>query len=86
MISRPLGFGFLPSDSGLSGREAIRALEKLGFIVRRRRGSHVILRRGATGCVVPHHRELKDGTLNGVKQPGVSRDEFLAALGSWAAI
>jgi hypothetical protein len=31
----------------------------------------------------PDHKELKDGTLNGVlKQAGVSRDDFLTALGS----
>ena len=77
----------MPSLPRVSGREAIHALEKLGFVVRRQRGSHVILRRGATGCVVPDHKELKDGTLNGLlKQAGVSRDEFLAALGSQVAI
>jgi predicted RNA binding protein YcfA (HicA-like mRNA interferase family) len=73
----------MPSLPRVSGREAIRALEKLGFVVRRQRGSHVILRRGATGCVVPDHKERKEGTLNGVlKQAGVSRDDFLTALGS----
>jgi len=42
----------MPSLPRVSGREVIRALEKLGFVVRRQRGSHVILRRGATGCVL----------------------------------
>jgi predicted RNA binding protein YcfA (HicA-like mRNA interferase family) len=66
----------------ISGREAIRALEKLGFVVKRQRGSHVILRRGSTGCVVPDHKELKTGTLNGMlKQASVSAEEFLNALG-----
>jgi predicted RNA binding protein YcfA (HicA-like mRNA interferase family) len=65
----------------ISGREAIRALERLGFVVKRQRGSHVILRRGSTGCVVPDHKELKTGTLNGIlKQAGVSAEEFVAAL------
>lgn len=37
------------------------------------------MRRGASGCVVPDHRELKTGTLAGVlKQAGVSVEEFLA--------
>ena len=41
------------------------------------------MRRGGTGCVVPDHKELKDGTLYGVlKQAGIPRDEFLDALGS----
>jgi predicted RNA binding protein YcfA (HicA-like mRNA interferase family) len=44
-------------------------------------GSHVIMRRGSHGCVVPLHRELKIGTLAGVlRQADVSPDEFIAAL------
>ena len=65
----------------VSGAEAIRALERLGFMVIRQRGSHIVLRRGASGCVVPNHREIKPGTLAGVlKQAGISADEFLGAL------
>ena len=65
----------------ISGREAIRALEKLGFVVKRQRGSHVVLRRGSAGCVVPNHKELKVGTLNGVlRQAGVTVEEFVTAL------
>ena len=70
-----------PSLPHISGADAIRVLQKLGFIVARQKGSHVVLRRGATGCVVPNHRELKIGTLSSVlKQAGVSTDEFMAAL------
>ncbi|WP_428670049.1 type II toxin-antitoxin system HicA family toxin [Reyranella sp.] len=71
----------MPSLPRASGREVIRALEKLGFTVRRQRGSHVILSRGSVGCVVPDHKELKTGTLNGVlKQAGVAVEDFLTAL------
>jgi predicted RNA binding protein YcfA (HicA-like mRNA interferase family) len=71
----------MPSLPRVSGREVIRALEKLGFVVKRQRGSHVILGRGSVGCVVPDHRELKTGTLHGVlKQAGVSVEDFLMAL------
>ncbi|MFZ4526447.1 MAG: type II toxin-antitoxin system HicA family toxin [Chlorobium sp.] len=65
----------------VSGSEVIRALQRLGFVVLRQRGSHVILRRGTQGCVVPDHREVKTGTLAGVlKQAGVSIDDFIHAL------
>jgi len=38
------------------------------------------MRRGANGCVVPDHREVKLGTLVGIlKQAGVSADEFETA-------
>ena len=71
----------MPKLRRLSGRETIRALERLGFVQVRQRGSHVVLKRqtpeGATGCVVPLHRELATGTLRGIlKQAGVSVDEF----------
>lgn len=70
-----------PSLPRISGEEAIRALEKLGFVRSRQKGSHVILRRGSVGCVVPLHRELKIGTLSGVlKQAGVTADELTGAL------
>jgi len=71
----------MPKLPVVSGAEAIRALERLGFRVVRQRGSHIVLRRGNSGCVVPSHRELKLGTLAGLlKQAGVSTDEFLGAL------
>lgn len=65
----------MPNLPQVSGAETIRALERLGFVVVRQRGSHVVLRRDASGCVVPNHRELKTGTLAGIlKQAGVSPD------------
>jgi len=46
----------------VSGRQAIRALEKLGFEQVRQRGSHIVLKKqtpeGAVRCVVPLHHEL----------------------------
>lgn len=70
-----------PSLPHISGAETIRALQKLGFVIARQKGSHVILRRGATGCLVPNHKELKTGTLSSVlKQAGVSVDEFMTVL------
>lgn len=72
----------MPSLPRVSGAETIRALERLGFTVVRQRGSHVMLRRGANGCVVPNHRELKTGTLAGLlKQASVSVEQFIEALG-----
>ncbi|MEO7557994.1 MAG: type II toxin-antitoxin system HicA family toxin [Gammaproteobacteria bacterium] len=71
----------MPKLPHLSGAEVVRALERLNFVMLRQRGSHIILRRGSTGCVVPNHREIKIGTLAGVlKQAGINTDEFLAAL------
>ncbi len=71
----------MPRLPRVSGSEAVRALERLGFAVVRQRGSHIIMRRGASGCAVPNHREIKTGTLAGVlRQAGVSIEEFTAEL------
>jgi predicted RNA binding protein YcfA (HicA-like mRNA interferase family) len=71
----------MPELPVVSGADAVRALERLGFVVARQRGSHIVMRRGSMGCVVPNHRELKLGTLTGLlKQAGVSPDEFIEAL------
>ena len=70
----------MPRLRRLSGKAAIRALEKQGFAQVRQRGEHVVLRRetdqGAIGCVVPLHRELAIGTLRGiVRQAGLQRPQ-----------
>jgi predicted RNA binding protein YcfA (HicA-like mRNA interferase family) len=75
----------MPEQPKISGAETIRALERLGFVRARQRGSNVILRRqtsdGEIGCVVPLHRKLATGTLRGIlKQAGVTPDEFIAQL------
>ncbi|PIP44271.1 MAG: hypothetical protein COX17_02255 [Deltaproteobacteria bacterium CG23_combo_of_CG06-09_8_20_14_all_60_8] len=65
----------------VSGATVVRVLERLGFEKLRQSGSHVIMRRGLKGCVVPMHSEVKVGTLAGVlRQAGVSPDEFSAAM------
>jgi len=71
----------MPKLPRVSGAEVVRALQRLGFAVARQRGSHIVMRRGSSGCVVPNHRELKAGTLAGVlKQAGVSTEEFMQQL------
>lgn len=71
----------MPKLPRVSGAEAQRALERLGFIKLRQSGSHVIMRREAKGCVLPMHPELKVGTLAGLlRQANVSPEEFIEAL------
>ncbi len=75
----------MPRLPRVSGAEAIRALERLGFAQARQRGSHVVLKREGpdqvVGCVVPMHPELAAGTLRSIlKQAGVRVDEFIAQL------
>ncbi len=71
----------MPKLPYLSGREVIRALERLGFAAVRQNGSHVVMRSGSRGCVVPLHKTVKMGTLAGLlRQAQLDVREFLDRL------
>ena len=69
----------------VSGKDAVKAFEQLGFSQVRTTGSHVILKKEGHDYLlsVPVHgnKSLKKGTLNGlIRGSGVTREEFLAVL------
>ncbi len=75
----------MPRVPIVSGSEAVRALQRLGFNVDRQRGSHVVMKKttatGEIGCVIPMHREIAAGTLrSALKMAGVSVVEFTGVL------
>jgi len=71
----------MPKFPGLSGQDIVKALQKLGFEIARQSGSHIVLKRNHQGCVVPNHKEVKVGTVNGVlRQAGISAQEFEQVL------
>ena len=75
----------MPRLRRVSGVEAIRALERLGFVQVRQRGSHMVLKRAEhgrfVGCVVPMHSELAIGTLRSIlRRAGVAVEEFMDNL------
>ena len=53
----------MPKFPGLSGADIVRALEKCGFVVARQSGSHIVMKRGKQGFVVPNHKEVKIGEI-----------------------
>ncbi len=68
---------------GLSGKEVIKALGKAGFYIKRRKGSHVVLRRDNpfAQVVVPDHKIIDTGTLSSVLDgANLSVDEFIKLL------
>ncbi|MCK4444612.1 MAG: type II toxin-antitoxin system HicA family toxin [Thermoplasmata archaeon] len=72
----------LPS---ISGREAIKALRKAGFVVVRQKGSHVRLKKttkeGPIKLTIPMHPTLKKGTLSRIiKDAGLTVEEFAELL------
>jgi predicted RNA binding protein YcfA (HicA-like mRNA interferase family) len=71
----------LPTD--LSGQEVRAALERAGFVFRRQKGSHMVLRRDRpyARAVVPDHKQLRSGTLRRIiLDAGLSVDEFIQLL------
>ena len=71
----------LPTD--LSGQELVKALQRIGFIVQRQRGSHIILRREVpfARVSVPNHKTLRIGTLRTIlNEAGLSVEQLLELL------
>jgi predicted RNA binding protein YcfA (HicA-like mRNA interferase family) len=72
---------------GVSGKQAVSALERAGFVLVRTKDDHQILRHpnprpGAYATVaVPLHRELATGTLAGIlRRIGMTTEQFAELL------
>ena len=84
----------MPKLPRVKASEVIRALERLGFVQVRQKGSHVILKKqvrmkdgeetqvSEIGCVVPLHRKaIAVGTLSNILiQANVSVEELIDNL------
>ncbi len=67
----------------VSGREARRAFERLGWQFRRQTGSHMILTKPGSivSLSIPDHRELAPGTLRKlIRLAGLTVEMFQQAL------
>ena len=51
-----------------SGRDVVKALRRIGFVVDHQRGSHIFMHNleKNISVIVPLHKELKKGTLNSI--------------------
>lgn len=73
----------LPELPIVSGRDARRAFERVGWVFRRQNGSHMILTKSGSivSLSIPDHRELAPGTLRKlIRAAGMTVEEFIAAL------
>ena len=69
----------LPRD--VSGKEAVRAFRRLGFVFDEQRGSHIRMFKGSVQITVPNHNPILPKTLQSMlRQAGVSLEEFIDAL------
>ena len=73
----------MPELPVISGRDARRAFEQMGWVFRRQTGSHMILTK--TGSIVslsiPDHGELAPGTLRKlIRLAGITVADFQAVI------
>jgi predicted RNA binding protein YcfA (HicA-like mRNA interferase family) len=62
-----------------SGREIVKALRRVGFVVDHQRGSHIFMHNleRKISVVVPLHKEVKKGVLNNIiKKVGISIEQL----------
>jgi len=68
----------------VSGKDAVRAFERIGYRISHQTGSHIILRHESPPhrhLSVSNHREIAKGTLRGlIHDSGLTVDEFAALL------
>ena len=72
-----------PKPPLLSGREVIKAFEKLGYRRISQRGSHIKIRNESTQItlIIPDHKEVDRWTLKGIlKDAEISAEDLLKVL------
>jgi len=60
-----------------SGKQIIKVLRRIGYIIDHQKGSHIFLHNPQENksIIVPNHKELKKGTLNNIiKKVGITID------------
>ena len=68
----------------VSGREALKAFQKIGYILDHQTGSHIILRHQNPPyrrLTVPDHKTLAKGTLRSlIRESGLTVEQFAKLL------
>ncbi len=68
--------------AGISGRAAVQALCRAGYIIARQRGSHIVLTKpGSPNLTIPAHKSVSPFLLRSqIRRAGLTEDQFLALL------
>ena len=68
----------------ISGSEAVRAFQRIGYVFDAQHGSHIILRHRSPPhrrLSIPNHPELAKGTLRAlIRESGLTVNEFVRLL------
>lgn len=68
----------------VSGEEAFKAFQKIGYDFDHQTGSHIIVRRNSVPfrrLTIPNHREIAKGTLRSlIREAGLTVEQFIELL------
>jgi predicted RNA binding protein YcfA (HicA-like mRNA interferase family) len=66
-----------------SGKDVIKALRRIGYVVDHQRGSHIFMHNPfeKKSVIIPNHKEIKVGTLHNIlKKTGLNIDKLRELL------
>jgi predicted RNA binding protein YcfA (HicA-like mRNA interferase family) len=70
----------MPKLPGLSQKDAVRGLERAGFVIIRQ-GKHIVMSNGARMVTVPRHNPINAYTMGQIaREAGYTPDEFRKLL------
>ena len=70
----------MPRIPGVNHLDAVRALEKAGFVIVRQ-GKHIVMSDGTRQVTIPRHNPIRAFTMGGIaKDAGLSVEEFRKLL------
>jgi predicted RNA binding protein YcfA (HicA-like mRNA interferase family) len=70
----------LPSSPGVNHLDAVRALEKAGFLIVRQ-GKHIVMSNGQRIVTIPRHNPVNAFTMGGIaRDAGLSVEQFRELL------
>ena len=66
----------MPKLPGINHKDAVRALEKVGFTVKRQ-GKHIVMTDGSRIITIPRHNPVNSITMGNIaRDAGLTNDEF----------
>ena len=75
-----LSLAFMPKLPGVSQKDAVRVLQKLGFQIVRESG-HIIMARGVDRVAIPRHNSINALTMGDIaKRAGLTPQQFRRLL------
>jgi len=70
----------VPKVAGVNHLDAVRALQKAGFVIVRQ-GKHIKMRNGGSTVMIPRHNPVNAYTMGAIViAAGLTVDEFMALL------